>query len=58
MFTILGHLVQSAFGDRSFASAAPTLWNKLPSNIKVAKTVNQFKTLLKSWLFDSLYSSR
>jgi len=44
---------RTKFGDRSFRHAAPTLWNKLPSHIKEAQSVNQFKRLLKSFLFNS-----
>ena len=33
----------STLGDRSFAFAAPTLWNKLPAEIRHARTVDSFK---------------
>ena len=39
------------YGDRSFAHAAPTLWNELPMSIKVSPTLEIFKTLLKTHLF-------
>lgn len=46
---------RTKYGDRCFSYAAPTLWNALPSNIKAAKSVIQFKTLLKTHLFRSFY---
>ena len=42
----------STYGDRSFSVAAPKLWNDLPIHIKTAKTVQSFKTQLKSHLFN------
>ena len=42
-------------GDRSFASAAPMLWNSLPSYIREASSVDSFKRLLKTYLFKKAY---
>ena len=39
------------YGQRSFASAAPKLWNVLPHTLRSASTLNQFKTRLKTFLF-------
>ena len=39
------------YGQRSFASAAPKLWNALPHTLRSASTLNQFKTRLKTFLF-------
>ena len=44
------------FGRRSFANAAPTLWNKLPLVIKSAPNINTFKRKLKTYLFCTAYS--
>jgi len=44
-----------SFGDRRFAYAAPTLWNSLPLRIRSAQTLNEFKRLLKSYLFTTSY---
>ena len=38
-------------GDRTFTVAAAKEWNKLPSFIKSANSLNQFKKLLKTYLF-------
>ena len=38
-------------GDRSFAIAAPSEWNKLPSEIRSLPTLNVFKSKLKTHLF-------
>ena len=45
----------ATLGDRSFASAAPTLWNSLPSYIREASSVDSFKRLLKTYLFKKAY---
>ena len=43
------------FGKRSFAAAAPTLWNNLPLNIKQAPSVDIFKSRIKTRLFQLAY---
>lgn len=43
------------FGDKSFRVAAPKLWNNLPSDIKEAKTLRTFKTILKTHLFKQYF---
>lgn len=44
-------------GDRAFASAAPTLWNSLPSQIREARTIDNFKKQLKTYLFRNAFNS-
>jgi len=40
------------FGQRSFRSSAPSVWNDLPSQLKNSDISRQgFKSSLKSWLF-------
>ena len=39
-------------GDRAFAVVAPTLWNALPLALKNAESVDGFKRLLKTHLFN------
>ena len=46
----------STFGDRRFAHAAPTLWNKLPLHVKKAETLESFKKLLKTHLFKETFN--
>ena len=46
---------RTRYGDRAFSKAAPSLWNVLPQNIKSAKTVAEFKKLLKTHLFREAY---
>ena len=41
----------SSYGDRAFSIAAPKEWNKLPDDIKFAKSLNHFKKALKTYLF-------
>ena len=43
------------FGKRSFAAAAPTLWNNVPLNIKQAPSVDIFKSRIKTHLFQLAY---
>lgn len=39
------------YGDRAFSTAAPYLWNQLPSSIKDSQSICTFKELLKTHLF-------
>ena len=43
--------IPSTYGDRSFASVSPRLWNKLPDFIRYSETLDSFKTRLKTHLF-------
>jgi len=45
------------YGQRSFSYGGPTLWNNIPLNLKDANTVNHFKMLLKTFLFQEYYST-
>ena len=49
------HRLQT-FGYRSFALAAPTLWNPLPLAVKSSPSLDIFKTRLKTHLFVQAYS--
>ena len=40
------------WGDRSFAAAAPRLWNTLPLAVKESQSLDTFKKNLKSHLFE------
>ena len=40
------------YGKRGFAHAAPELWNSIPCSVRQANTVEQFKTALKTYLFN------
>ena len=46
---------QKNFGYRSFANAAPTLWNVLPPHIRLSPTIPAFKSALKTHLFKLHY---
>ena len=43
------------FGKRSFAAAAPMLWNDLPLNIKRSPSLDIFKSRTKTHLFQLAY---
>ena len=46
-----------SWGDRSFAIAAPRLWNELPFNIiRSAKSITVFKKQLKTHLMSETFS--
>ena len=44
---------QTTFAARSFRHVAPTLWNRLPTNIRCTNSPDKFKGLLKAYLFSS-----
>ena len=39
----------------SFSVRGPTLWNKLPNNIKMSKTLDEYKGHLKTFLLKCVY---
>ena len=47
----------ASYGQRSFRYAAPELLNTLPLHIKNSKTVEQFKSSLKTYLFTIAFCS-
>ena len=56
------HLLQEAPGRtvtyrRGFASAAPKLWNSLPLLLRILQSATQFKSCLKTHIFESVYNS-
>ena len=44
-------ICKKTLGDRAFQTSVHTLWNKLPIEIKTAKTVTNLKVMLKTHLF-------
>ena len=44
------------FGKRAFTTAAPTLWNPLPLDLKSSPSVDSFKRGLKTHLFRAAYN--
>jgi len=45
------------YGPRSFAVSGPTIWNTLPSTLRVATTLGQFQSGLKTILFHLAYGT-
>ena len=43
--------VSSAIGSKAFSIAAPSVWNRLPDNLRAAPSLTTFKRLLKTHLF-------
>ena len=46
----------STLGDCAFSVAAPTLWNSLPLDIRCCDSLQSFKTLLKTHLYNKVYN--
>ena len=44
-------------GDRAFAHTGPSTWKKLPYNIRNIKSIENFKSQLKTFLFKKAYDS-
>ena len=42
-------------GGRAFSMYDPTTWNNLPQEIRLSKTITQFKSQLKTYLFKQSY---
>ncbi len=56
-----GHLItprisKSTAGGRSFFYLVPELWNKLPNNVREADALCQFKSRLKTHLFNLAFT--
>ena len=48
--------VRRNYGECGFSFAGPTSWNKLSANTRLAPTLEMFKTLLKTELFQESYT--
>ena len=46
---------KKTLGDRAFKVAAPTLWNKLPSALRMETSLKPFKAKLKPLLFKEVH---
>jgi len=44
-----------SYGGRSFACAAPSVWNDLPDELRSTSSLSVFKTGLKTYLFRDAY---
>ena len=47
----------SSPGDRSFATAGPRAWNKLPSHLRLMQSADTFRRHLKTFLFHQAFLS-
>ena len=47
---------RTRYGARALANCGPKMWNQLPMCIRTADTILQFKSLLKTHLFNNYYS--
>lgn len=55
LLTVPNH-VPTNFSRRGFYYAAPTIWNKLHYDVKSAKSLNVFKSRLKTFLFSTYFN--
>ena len=44
------------YGEHAFSFGGPLLWNDVPLHLKEANYVNNFKSLLKTLLFQEYYN--
>src|SRR6218665_1216438 len=47
--------MKTRFGDRAFSAAGPRCWNRLPATLRIAGSIDSFKTELKTYLFRIAY---
>ncbi len=54
---IIPRILKSTAGGRSLSYLAPKLWNNLPNTVREADTLCQFKSRLKTHLFNLVYTT-
>ena len=47
-----------SYGDSAFSVAAPTLWNKLPADIRNGSSLEIFQSVLKTHLFKVAFTDK
>ena len=52
----LTKLKTKTYGDRCFSIAGPTLWNDLPCDLRLSKSIDIFKKNLKTYLFKKAFT--
>ena len=52
---VLNPTSKKKFGDRGFSVAGPSAWNSLPASVRMASSINAFKSNLKTVLFNASY---
>jgi len=56
LLTFLTIRTKKTLGDRSFTSAAPRLWNLLPTTIRSISSIDIFKIMPKTFLFNRAFN--
>lgn len=54
-FLVIPKVKRSTFAGRSFSFASPTLWNRLPDDLRLTTDIDFFKKQLKTYLFSLSY---
>ena len=49
---------KTKMGEHAFSVSAPTLWQKIPEEMKLSQTVEDFKSKLKTFLFKKAYKGK
>ena len=44
--------IKHSWGERAFSHVGPKIWNSLPMSLRNASSLNEFKSNLKSFLFN------
>ena len=44
--------IKHSWGERAFSHVGPKIWNSLPMSLRNASSLNEFKSNLKSYLFN------
>ena len=49
-----GHNIKTVYnGNETISYRGPLIWKLIPDNIKIAKSLNEFKAKIKKWKLDS-----
>ena len=50
-FFVISPVLTKTYGERTFAHAAPIMWNNLPDSLRSLNSMEHFKSALKTYLF-------
>ena len=51
-FFVIPPVLTKTYGERTFAHAAPIMWNNLPDSLRSINSMEHFKSALKTYLFE------
>ena len=50
--------IGSSYGERAFPHTAPKLWTELPTLLRKTDSIKEFKSKLKTYLFESAHPDK